>query len=588
MGAKYSGRRVKGLHCNNYTLKGLQPWYIINYTGIHKGIYAIYLWWQNELLSQSRYSTAGTIRTSAVLFNFHNFHITTGFSSYKLQGGTLMEARIRNKSLFGKICTAEDAASMVKDGMIIGTSGFTPSGYPKAVPLALAERVKNGEKVKITLITGASVGDELDGALSRVGAIERRLPYQTQKDIRDYINSGGCQYIDMHLSHTPQHVRCGYLGKIDIAIVEAVAITEEGHIIPSTSVGNSPVFVERADRVIVEVNTSQPLELEGIHDIYSPENPPNREPIPILRPDDRIGTPYIPCGADKIAAVVVTDMRDNVRPLGPIDEAARKISGYLIDFLEWEVKAGRLPQNLLPLQSGVGSVANAVLGGLVRSRFEKLYCYTEVIQDSMLDLIDEGKVVMASGTSLTPSRDGLARFYSNIDKYRDSIILRPQEISNNPEVIRRLGIIAMNTALEVDIYGNVNSTHVMGTYMVNGIGGSGDFARNAYLSIFTTVSTAKNGEISCIVPMVSHHDHTEHDVMVIVTEQGLADLRGLSPKERARKIIINCAHPDYRDMLMDYYKRALERPDRHTPHIIHEALSWHKRYLETGTMKNKE
>ncbi len=497
----------------------------------------------------------------------------------------MLKERVRHPGLRSKICSADDAAKLIKDGMKVGASGFTPSGYPKAVPLALAERVKRGERIKIDLLTGASVGDELDGVLARVGAIKKRLPYQTDESIRQYINEGKGEYIDMHLSHAPQYVRYGYLEKIDVAIVEAVAITEEGNIIPSTSVGNTPVFVERADKVIVEINTSQPLELEGIHDIYSPENPPNRKPIPILKPDDRIGTPYIPCSPDKIEAIVVTDIPDNVRPLGEIDDIARKISGYLIDFLEAEVKAGRLPQNLLPLQSGVGSVANAVLAGLMESKFENLYCYTEVIQDSMLDLIDLQKVIIASGTSITPSEQGLIRFYNNISRYKGRIILRPQEISNNPEVIRRLGVIAMNTALEVDIYGNVNSTHVMGSGMVNGIGGSGDFARNARLSIFTTSSTAKGKKISCIVPMVSHHDHTEHDVMIVVTEQGLADLRGSSPKERAIKIIENCAHPDYRDMLKEYFEAAQKGRFKHTPHIIGKALSWHQRYLDTGSMK---
>jgi succinyl-CoA:acetate CoA-transferase len=497
----------------------------------------------------------------------------------------MFKERIRNKKLIERICWAEDAANLITDGMTIGTSGFTPSGYPKAVPLALARRVEKGDKMRINLLTGASVGDELDGALAKVDAIKKRLPYQTEKTIRNKINSGECQYIDMHLSHMPQYIDYGYLGKIDYAIIEAVAITEEGHIIPSTSVGNSPTFVRAADKVIVEINTSQPLELEGMHDIYMPNNPPVREPIPLIRPDDRIGVPYIPCGTDKIEAIVITDIKDNVKPLRSMDEASQKISGYLIAFLEDEVKAGRLPENLLPLQSGVGSVANAVIGGLVDSKFTELYCYTEVIQDSMFDLIDAGKLLMASGTSITPSEEGQERFYGNLNRYRERMILRPQEISNNPEIIRRLGIIAINTAMEVDIYGNVNSTHVMGTKMMNGIGGSGDFARNAALSIFVTVSVAKGGDISCIVPMVSHHDHTEHDVMVIVTEQGLADLRGISPTERARKIIKNCAHPDYRDMLLDYFERALKKQGKHTPHILSEALSWHQRFIDIGTMK---
>jgi succinyl-CoA:acetate CoA-transferase len=368
-----------------------------------------------------------------------------------MKGGFSMNERIRNSSLMKKLCSAEEAANMIKDGMTVGTSGFTPSGYPKAVPMALAKRVERGEKIQINLFTGASVGDELDGVLAKVGAIKKRLPYQTEKNIRNNINAGKCQYVDMHLSHMPQYIRYGYLGKIDYAIIEAVAITEDGHIIPSTSVGNSPVFVEAADNVIIEINTSQPLALEGIHDIYTPKNPPNREPIPITRPDDRIGTTYIPCGLDKIKAIVITEIKDNVRPLSPIDDISRKISEHLIAFLEEEVRFGRLPKSLLPLQSGVGNVANAVLGGLVESKFEQLYCYTEVIQDSMFNLIDADKVLMASGTSITPSEEGLVRLYENLDRYRERIILRPQEISNNPEVARRLGVIAMNTALEIDI-----------------------------------------------------------------------------------------------------------------------------------------
>jgi succinyl-CoA:acetate CoA-transferase len=106
------------------------------------------------------------------------------------------------------------------------------------------------------------------------------------------------------------------------------------------------------------------------------------------------------------------------------------------------------------------------------------------------------------------------------------------------------------------------------------------------MSCFLTPSTAKNGAISAIVPMVSHVDHTEHDVAVVVTEQGLADLRGLSPKQRARKIIEHCAHPDYRPMLQDYFERAVrDSKGRHTPHLLGEALSWHQRYLDTGTMR---
>ena len=481
--------------------------------------------------------------------------------------------RVRCKALHDKIVSAEVAANAIQPGMNIGTSGFTPAGYPKAVPMALAERMKV-TPFKVNLWTGASVGGELDGSLANANGIQKRLPYQTNDAIRKAINAGTIEYTDLHLSHVAQMSRYGYLGgKVDVAII------------PTTSLGNSASYVQSADIVIVEVNVAQPLELEGMHDVYVPLDPPHRQPIPIVNVDDRIGTPYIPCGIDKITYIVPCDIPDGVRPLAAIDDDAKAMSAHLIDFLNAEIKAGRMPENLLPLQSGVGSVANAVVSGLADSPYSNLTVYTEVIQDGMFDLIDAGKLGFASGTSLTPSPDGLKRFYENIATYRDKIVLRPQELSNSPEIARRLGVIAMNTAIEFDIFGHVNSTHIMGNKMMNGIGGSGDFARNAQLTIFFTTSTAKGGDISSIVPMCSHVDSTEHDVDVFITELGVADVRGLSPKERAKVIIENCAHPDYQPLLRDYLDRAMATAGGHTPHIMCEALSWHCRFLETGTMK---
>jgi succinyl-CoA:acetate CoA-transferase len=203
----------------------------------------------------------------------------------------------------------------------------------------------------------------------------------------------------------------------------------------------------------------------------------------------------------------------------------------------------------------------------------------------MLQLLKNGTLSMISATAFSLSAAGMAELNENIADYRERIILRPQEISNHPEVIRRLGCLAMNGMIEADMYGNVNSTHLMGSSIVNGIGGSGDFARNAFISMFLSPSTAKSGTISCIVPMASHVDHTEHDTHVIVTEQGLADLRGLPPRRRAKQIIEHCAHPDYRDALLDYLERATASSGKHTPHLLGEALSWHARYLQEGSMQ---
>ncbi len=494
----------------------------------------------------------------------------------------MFRGRIRNRELLERIVSADDAARLIKDGMTIGMSGFTRAGEAKAVPMALAKRAKD-DPLKITLMTGASLGNNLDKALVEAHVLARRLPFQSDPVLRNAINAGEVMFIDQHLSETVELLRSRQISPVDIAVIEATAITEDGEIIPTTSVGNSASFAILADKVIVEINQSQPQELEGLHDIYIPTRRPSREAIPVMSPDSRIGVPFIPVLPEKIAAVVVTQNSDSSSTIQPPDAETRAIAGHLAEFLMHEVKLGRLSQSLLPLQAGIGTIANAVLHGFIDTPFHDLTMYSEVLQDSTFDLIDAGKLTFASGSSMTLSADMYRKVIPNIAAYKPRLILRPQEISNHPEVIRRLGIIGINTALEFDIYGNVNSTHVGGTHMMNGIGGSGDFARNAYMSIFVTKSTAKNGAISRVVPMVSHVDHTEHDVDILVTETGLADLRGLAPRERATTIIANCVHPAYRGALFDYHKRALARGGQ-TPHVIEEALKWHSSLREIGRM----
>lgn len=478
--------------------------------------------------------------------------------------------------------SAQEAAAMIKDGMVVGMSGFTRAGEATAVPLALAERAKT-DPLQITLLTGASLGNDLDKILAEAKVTARRMPFQSDATLRRAINAGEVMFIDQHLSHTVEQLRTRQIKGVDIAVIEAIAITENGGIIPTTSVGNSASFAILAEKVIVEINVGQPLALEGLHDVFIPTYRPNRMPIPVVAADSRIGLPYIPIPPEKIAAIVFTEKQDSSAAILPPDDDTRAIARHLVDFLSNEVRLGRMDNRLAPLQAGIGTIANAVMHGLIDSPFHDLKMYSEVLQDSTFDLIDSGKLVFASGSSITLSPEKNNALRERFSEYRSKLMLRPQEISNHPEVVRRLGLIAINTALEFDIYGNVNSTHVMGTQMMNGIGGSGDFARNALLSIFVTKSIAKDGKISSIVPMVSHVDHTEHDVQILVTEQGLADLRGLAPRERAVSIIANCVHPDWREAISDYFERALQRGG-HTPHILEEALSWHVRLRETGRM----
>jgi len=502
-----------------------------------------------------------------------------------------MSGRIRNEAFKQKVMSAHDAAALVENGWNVGFSGFTGSGYPKVFPEALAAIIDahhaKGEEFRIGVWTGASTAPELDGALARTGGISYRAPYQSDPEMRSAINTGVSYYQDIHLSHMGPQVSQGFLGHLNLAVVEATAITEDGDIVPSSSVDMNRTYLDHADKIIIEVNSWQSEDLFGMHDIYYPIGalPPNRVPLPIQNAGDRIGGKVLKVDADKVVAVIETNSADRNTPFKALDDDSRAIAGYFLDFLGNEVKAGRLPENLLPLQSGVGNIANAVLAGLLEGPFENLTSYTEVIQDGMVDLLDSGKLTVASATAFSLSPTAAEKMNDNAADYRNKIVLRPQDVSNHPEAIRRMGVIACNGMIEADIYGNVNSTHVMGSRMQNGIGGSGDFTRNGWVSCFVTPSTAKGGAISCIVPMVNHVDHTEHDVQVLITEQGLADLRGLAPRQRAIKVIENCAHPDYREPLLEYVKLAEKKANgHHTPHDLATALGWHVRFLETGTM----
>ena len=485
-----------------------------------------------------------------------------------------------------KFVSADEAAALVKNGDNVGCSGFTHAGCPKVVPGAIARLAEKehakGNPFKINIFTGASTGDRLDGELSRAEAINFRAPYQTNKSMREAINKEQIQYCDLHLSTMAQDIRYGFYGNIDVAIIEACDITETGEIVPTCAVGISPTVSRLAKIVIVELNRWNPKELRGIHDIPEPLDPPFRKDIPIYEVKDRVGLNHIKIDPSKIV-VVETNAPNEGGCFAPVDEVTAQIGSNVASFFVKEMAEGRMPKSFLPVQSGVGNIANAVLAAMGDSKeIPNFDVYTEVIQDAVIELMESGRVKFASGCSLTVSNECIEKIYENLDFFKERIILRPSEYSNNPEVVRRLGIIAINTAIEADIFGNINSTHIMGSKMMNGIGGSGDFTRSAYVSIFVTPSTAKDGKISSFVPMVSHEDHSEHSVKMIVSEYGVADLRGKAPRERARTIIDNCAHPDYRPLLREYLDNCKEG---HTPIDIYNALAMHEAFLETGDMR---
>ena len=493
---------------------------------------------------------------------------------------------------FNKI-TAAEAAALIQNGDTIGLSGFTPAGVPKSVPAEIARKAEKehaeGKEFKINILTGASTGQSCDGMLANAQAIKFRAPYTTNKDFRTHVNNNEISYSDLNLSNMATQIRQGYLGQVDWAIIEACEIEQTGskaRIYLTAAGGISPTVCRLARKgIIIEVNAFHSKKCMGIHDVYEIEDHPYRTPIMIMKASDRIGKPYVEVDADRIKGIIECNIPDEARSFKAPDPITTQIGNNVADFLLANLKSGKIPPTFLNLQSGVGSGANAVLGALGQCPdVPNFSIYTEVLQDAPVQLMREGRVLSASACSLTVTNECLQGIYNDMDFFKDKLVLRPSEISNSPEVIARIGVCSLNTAIEVDIYGHVNSTKICGTKMMNGIGGSGDFTRNAYISIFTCPSVAKEGKISAIVPMVSHLDHSEHSVNIIITEQGVADLRGKSPKERAQAIIENCAHPDYKQLLWDYLKLADGKAQ--TPHAIQAALGMHAELAKSGDMKN--
>jgi succinate CoA transferase len=486
------------------------------------------------------------------------------------------------------VLSAEEAAGLIGHRQNIGFSGFTPAGAAKAIPFALAARAEReheaGRPFQVGVLTGASTGRSLDGALAKAKAICFRTPYQSDPGLRAQINAGTVRFVDMHLSMLPQMVRYGALGPLDWAVVEVCDVTSGGGIVLSTSVGASPTFLHRANRILLELNRRHSPSLLGMHDIFEPEDPPTRRELPIYSPRDRVGSPIVVVPASKIAGLVITDLDDECDGFGERNAITDRIGFNVSDFLVSEMHAGRLPKHFLPLQSGVGDIANSVLAALgENSDVPPFEMYTEVVQDSVISLLESERCHFASTCALTLSPKVAQHFAQNLDFFRPRVIMRPQEISNHPELVRRLGIVSMNTAIEIDLFGNVNSTHVMGRQIMNGIGGSGDFTRNAYISIFSCPSTQKGGTISTIVPVVSHTDHSEHSVQIVVTEHGVADLRWRDPHERAHLLIVNCAHPDYRQQLLEYLDLVRKG---HTPQSLSLSFAMHRAFERVGDMRN--
>lgn len=478
------------------------------------------------------------------------------------------------------VVPAQQAASLITNGMLVAMSGYSAAGYPKAVVEELVVRKQSEPELTIDLLTAANA-PWLDEQLGAAGLIGRRTPMCASRGLASRINSGSVRYVEQQMNRMPALLKSGSFGTIDIAVIEALGFDEEGNLIPTNSIGMNHLLMAQARRIIIEINSTQPQQLKELHDIFIPAAPPDARPLPLLHAGDRIGSKGLPIDRDKICAIVHTDIPEEGGPALRTTPASLTIADHLMNFLEIELRrtGGVLP----PLQTGFGTMAHTVAEAFGRSSFRDLQFFCGGIGEAVLELMYSGTaaVVSTGGFSIN---ERVRYILEHTENLSDRLILRNGDLINNAEIIGRLGVIALNTGIEIDIYGNVNSSHIAGTRVVNGIGGGANFAQNAGLSVILLLSNAKSGAISNIVPMVSHQDICEHDVDIIISEHGTADLRGLDDGQRADAVIEHCTAGVYQQQLKEYLQRARKSSGGHHPQLPEEAFSWYRRLKEEGTM----
>jgi succinyl-CoA:acetate CoA-transferase len=480
--------------------------------------------------------------------------------------------------------TAEDAATLIHDGMTLATSGFAAAGYPKAILHALAERRKRGDMVRVNLLNSSNLGTEIESECVEAGVVKRLTPFQMTPVCAAAINKGLVEFVEMPLSRVAPSVINGSLGKIDVAIIEALRVTSKGELILTSGVGLSPLFVDHAERILIEINSAQAEELEGMHDIYRPETGSGKAPIPLRSVEERIGSTGLSFDPQKIIGIVETEKPGAEVIYTEPDTSVKKLADNLFNFLELE-RRRHLWKKFPPIQSGIGNMANSLIRLFRKTDFRDLEFFCGLLQEANVELLACGQAICASGCSVHTTRKVRKIFASDPRGYGKRIVLRPLEVSNCAEIIDRMQIISMNSAVEIDIYGNANLSHAMGSKVLNGTGGGSAFAHNASLSMMLLPSIGNGGDISRIVPKVTVQDISSHYIDVIVTEAGIADLRGKTPLERAEAIIGNCASPVYKEDLFRYLRESAERARGHEPQMLEICFEWHRRFRETGSMK---
>ena len=458
-----------------------------------------------------------------------------------------------------KIMSSDDVLKKVlKHAKTIAFGGMGGQSVPKIIPGIIGE---NSESfTDLTLYTGGGTTKSFEEKISKAG-IGRRFYYLSDLESRSAVNAGKILIMDYSVSKYSRLLNSNPATKIDVAVFEATSIEKDG-VVLSLSVDSTPSLVDASKKVIIELNMKKP-NLNGLHDIYTAKD---GEIIPLTKTSQRIGSRYLKIAPKKIGAIIYSNEDEgNASSYGSAPLEISEISNNVWEVLRDHIKF----RNSMPLQVGAGSVASSLVDN---SPFDKLKIWCEIAPTKWADYLDS-KIAAISASALynIPGDENYTRkFLDHYNEYTGKVVLRPNNITNSPELISRLGVIVIQQAVEIDIFGAVNVSHINGN-IHNGVGGSIDFCSNGKYVVVVLPSTANKGRKSRIVPMSNCIDVPRYMVDFVVTEIGITDLRWKDPRERAISIINNCAHPKFRDLLLKYYN-SIE--PSHMPFDLNGIIKW--------------
>ena len=418
------------------------------------------------------------------------------------------------KALYEAIkTTAEEVAKQVRSGWLLGMdAGPTQAnGLMNAIAEKIAQTDTRDVKVQLMLDTYAYPFLESDALKGKMTG----MSWFSSGGLRKAVNGGYADVLPAYYRDIPGHILREY--EYDAYCVSVSPRDSHGYFSLATSASNSTAMLQKSKRIFVEVNKHQPRALcaTQLH-------------------------------VSEVAAIVENDHLLPTLAETVLDEKSIAI-GNLI--------AEQIPDGAC-IQLGIGAIPDAV-GAALKVKHD-LGIHTEMFTSSMVDLIECGAVNNSKkqthrGKTVTTFAYGSQKIYDFIHD-NPAIEILPVDYVNDPNVIcLNDNMVSINAALEVDLFGQVCAESV-GTKHMSGSGGQVDYVRGACQSrggksFIAFTSTAKDDTISKIKNTLTPGaivTTSKNDVDYIVTEYGIAHLRGRSLAERARQLIA-IAHPNFRD-----------------------------------------